>query len=177
MRIKLVFMILIFSRLFIGDGQCGEVFDYKNLEGLQKVNERITIESKLSGDEPFNLEETKIKQIIFKKLDKLKIQIDKANESDASFNVNIEGVTTGGGGARFSIQIAILSRISSPFKPENKIFSIIWSKEKTDEQTMSYNREKKKVVLVKGKLNERVYATIEKIMNAFQYDYKMANTK
>lgn len=177
MRIKLVFMILIFSRLFIGDGQCGEVLDYKNLEGLQKVNERITVESKLSGDEPFNLEETIIKQIIFKKVDELKIQIDKTNESNSRFNVNIEGVTTGGGGARFTIQINILSRISSPFKPENKIFSIIWNKEKREEQVMSYDKEKKKVVSVKGKLNERVYVTIEEIMNAFQYDYKRANTK
>lgn len=177
MRIRLAFVILLLFGLLIDLSESKEIFDYKNLEGLQKVNEIMTVEIRVSGDEPFNLEETKIKDIIKKELREAKIQIDNANNSNATFVINIDGESTGGGGATFTIKLTLLSRVFSPFKQENKISAIIWSTEKHEEQVQSYDREKKKIITIRGKLNERVYLAVKEIMNKFQNDYKKANLK
>lgn len=177
MRIRLAFVILFLFGLFVEFSESRDIFDYKNLEGLQKVNEIITVEIGVSGEEPFNLDETKIKDIIRKKLREDKIQIDATNKANATFIIKIGGESTGGGGAKVTIKLILLSRISSPFKQENKISAIVWSTEKHEEQLMSFDQEKRKIIKIKGKLNERVYSIVEELMSRFQNDYKTANIK
>lgn len=177
MRIRLSFVILLLFGLLVDLSESKEIFDYKNLEGLQKVNEIITVEIRVSGEEPFNLDETQIKDIVRNKLREAKIQFDGANKANASLIINIEGESTGGGGAKITTKLLLSSRLSSPFKQENKISIIVWGTEKHEEQLMSFDPEKRKLNKIKGKLNERVYSTVEELMSRFQNDFKKANLK
>ena len=177
MRLRLAFVMLFLFGLFVEPVASEEILDYKNLEGLQKVNEIMTVGIRVSGTEPFDIEETKIRDIVRNKLREAKIQIDKTNKANANFIINIKGETTGGGGARFTIRLTLHSRVSSPFKQDNKISAIIWSTENHEEQVMSYDPDKKKLIKIKGNLNDRVYSAVEEIMNMFQNDFKKATLK
>ncbi len=177
MRMRILLGIAFVFGLLIGLAESKDILDQKNLEGLQKVNEVMTVEVRLSGDEPFDLEETKIKDILRKKLGEVKVQIDTANKANANLLIKIEGESMGGGGARIVTNLILFSRVASPFKRDNNIPAIIWSAENREEQVMSYDPEKKRLTKIKGKLNERVYGAIEAIMTKFQSDYKKANPK
>jgi hypothetical protein len=171
MKTKLV---LFFFLLSFGQYQLceGKDFDYTNLEGLKSVNEVIRVEINVAGDEPFNLNETKIKEIITNKLRDAKIQVDHTNKANANLVTSIDGETTGGGGARFIVRLSLFSRVISPFKQESKISAIIWSTEIHDEQVMKYDPEKQQLKKVKGDLNNRVYSVIEEAMHKFKSDLK-----
>ena len=61
MRLRLAFVMLFLFGLFVEPVASEEILDYKNLEGLQKVNEIMTVGIRVSGTEPFDIEETKIR--------------------------------------------------------------------------------------------------------------------
>jgi hypothetical protein len=175
MNLKFVLLLSTFLCFFTGNGQCKDILDYKNLEGLQTINERITIEINVSGDEPFNLDESKIRDVIKKRLRDINIKFD--NESNTHLFLKIDGETTGGGGSKQTIKLSLLSLISSPFKNENKISVILWFTEIHKSDVMTYDPEKQRIINVNGPINERMYITIEEMLNKFQQDYKNSNKK
>jgi hypothetical protein len=177
MRVKTALLMVFLLGLLIDASGAKDVFDHRNLQGLQKVNEIIVVDVRVSGDEPFDLEESKVKDIVIRKLREAKIQIDSTNKANANIMVKIQGETTGGGGARLVTDLILFSRVSSPFGQENNIPVVVWNTETHDEQVMSYDPEKKKLVKVRGKLNERAYAAVEAVMTKFQADHKKAKLK
>jgi len=161
MNVKFVFLMAILLCFLTVNGQCKDILDYKNLEGLKTINERITIEINVSADESFNLDEGKIRDVIKKKLRDMKLQIN--GKSNNSLFLNIDGKTTGGGGSQHTIKLSLLSRIPSPFKTENKIQTILWFTERHESNVMRFDPDKKKIVNVKGSINSRVYGTVDDI--------------
>jgi hypothetical protein len=164
-----------FFAMLIGIAEGRDITSYQNLEGLRKVSKAILTDLSLTGSEPVDLDQHRITNIILARLQSLKIDTNESKIVNATINVTINGVTTGGGGGDITVQLSLTSRITSPYKHDNKISVIIWTREKHDKQAMTFDAEKKKMVNVKVSVNERIYSAVEELMGIFQEDYKKAN--
>jgi hypothetical protein len=173
MRLVSIFQIL-FLCLIYGNIEAKEIVGYKNLQGIDRINERITFDIHVTGDEPFDIDETKLIDIIKSNLKKSAIEIDNTNNANANIAVELNGETTGGGGARIAGELILYSQVASPFDDNIKIPAIIWRTKIFHEQVMAYNPKIKKLSKVEGPINERVYRSVNEAMAVFQKEYKMA---
>lgn len=177
MKTFMPYVFIYFFVMLTGVVEGKDITSYQNLKGLQKISKTIPMDLSLTGSEPLNLDEGQIRKIIFASLRSLKIGTDDSPDVNASINVTVSGVTTGGGGADITVTLSLMSRVTSPYKEDHVISAIIWAREKHDKQAMTFDAEKKKMVNVKVSVNERIYSAVEELMGLFQEDYKKANTK
>jgi hypothetical protein len=148
-----------------------------NLAGITKVHEKISVVLNLKGAEEFGVDPDRIKAAVRKKLKSAGVATDGAGIGTPMVTASVVGEATGGGGARYVVELVVKATIPSPFTQNRSVQAIFWRGVASGEDMMRYDPASKDLVKPTGPLDERVYASVEEVALHLASDFKKANVR
>lgn len=145
-----------------------------NLSGVKQLQERIDVSLNLKGADEFGVEANEVIKIVRSTLNSCGISTASEGYEIPSVHVEITGESTGGGGAKFNVEIAIHALLPSPFADERSIDAIIWRYSASGDHLMRYDPASKGMVSPSGTINSRVYDAVHAVTSRLVTDAKIA---
>jgi hypothetical protein len=149
---------------------------WDNLVGIKNLDKQFTVHLDLQGAEEFDLSANRVQQILVRRFEDAKLVGTGATLKPRA-DVFISGYPTGGGGGSWTVEMTLTASVSSPFAKDHKIQAIVWRAQKSDQQIMSYDPDKKKVQHPVTALSKRVETTVSEVAELLIQDLKKANLK
>lgn len=145
-----------------------------NLSGVWQVQERIDVSLSLKGADEFGVESSEVIKIVRAAIIQSGIAFVKGDIGTPSIHVDITGVSAGGGGAEFLVEMVINASIPSPFATDRSIEAIIWRASAAGRHLMRYDPVAKGMVKPIGAIKDRIYDAIREVTTRFATDAKIA---
>jgi hypothetical protein len=154
-----------------------ELTPSSNLAGITKVHEKISVILNLKGAEEFRLDPNRIKGAVRKTLNSAGVATDGSGIGTPMVTASVVGEVTGGGGARYVVELVVKATIPSPFAQNRSVEAIFWRGVASGEDMMRYDPASKELVKPTGPLDERVYASVQEVALHLAGDFKKANVR
>jgi hypothetical protein len=148
-----------------------------NLAGITKVHENISVALALKGADQFRVDPQKITVFLRDALSSAGIGTNGSGIGTPMVDVSISGESTGGGGARYNVEVSVRARTLSPFAKDRSVEAIFWRGVASAEEFESYDPASKGFVKPSGPINERVYASVREVAGRLAADLKKANAR
>lgn len=146
-----------------------------NLVGITKVHENISVALNLKGADEFRVDSQKITVFLRDALNSVGIGTNGSGIGTPMVGVSISGESTGGGGARYTVEVFVWATTSSPFAKNRSVEAIFWRGVTSGEEVQRYDRASKGFIKPSGPINERVYASVREVAARLAADLKKAN--
>lgn len=147
----------------------------ENLVGINKVHEKISVSLSLKGAEEFRVDPDEVKKIVRSALSSVGVATNGSGLSVPMVSASIAGESTGGGGARYTVELFVRATIPSPFAQNRSVKAIFWHTVASGEETMRYDPAAMGLVKPNGPINERVYASVREVAARLAAELKKAN--
>jgi hypothetical protein len=144
------------------------------LVGISEVHDKITVDIDIKGAEEFRIDAEKVKKIFLGMLKTVDIATTASGSKLPMFKTSISGEATGGGGAKFTVEVNIVLSIPSPFAENRSINVILWRGSRSREEIMRYDPIAKDFVKPSGPINDRVYEVVRELASQLAADFKKA---
>jgi hypothetical protein len=148
-----------------------------NLVGITKVHEKISVALNLKGADEFRIDSQKITGLLRDALSAVGIGTNGSGLGSPMVGVSISGVSTGGGGARYTVEVFVWATTSSPFAKNRSVEAIFWRGVESGEEIERYDPASGSFIKPTGPINERVYAFVREIAARLAADLKKANAR
>jgi hypothetical protein len=146
-----------------------------NLAGITNVHEKISVGLNLKGADEFRLDSQKITAILRDALSTAGIGTNGSGTGTPMVSVGISGETTGGGGARYTVELSVRATTPSPFTRNRSVEAIFWRGVAAGEEVERYDATSKGFIKPTGPINERVYTSVREVAARLAIDLKKAN--
>ena len=146
-----------------------------NLTGIDKVHEKIAVSFNLKGAEEFRLDPEEIKKILRNALGSVGVVTNGSGLGVPMVGASVVGESTGGGGARYIVEVFVRATIRSPFAKNRSVEAIFWRDIASGEETMRYDPASKDLVKPRGPISERVYSSVRDVASHLASELKKAN--
>jgi hypothetical protein len=146
-----------------------------NLVGITKVHENISGALNLKGADEFQVDSQKITVLLRDALNSVGIATNGSGLGTPMVGVSISGESTGGGGARYTVEVFVRATTSSPFAKNRSVEAIFWRGVSSGEEMQRYDPVSKSFIKPSGPINERVYASVREVAARLAADLKKAN--
>jgi len=146
-----------------------------NLVGITRVHENISVALHLKGADEFRVDSQKITVFLRDALGSVGIGTNGSGLGTPMVGVSISGESTGGGGARYTVEVFIRATTSSPFARNRSVDAIFWRGVASGEEVQRYDPASKGFIRPSGPINERVYASVREVAARLAADLKRAN--
>ena len=170
-RLLVLFTLLLLGAVALAD----DTIPSTNLAGIMKVHEKLSVSLNLKGAEEFRVDPEKVKSAIRKALTSAGVATDGSGIGVPMVSVSISGQSTGGGGARYTVELIVRATIPSPFTKNRSAEAIFWRSVATSEETMRYDPASKDFVKPGDQIGERVYGSVQEVTSRLASDLKKAN--
>lgn len=146
-----------------------------NLTGIEKLHEKIIVHLNLKGAEEFKVDAEEIRKILRGVLTNAGVDVNGSEVGFPMIGVSIAGESTGGGGARYTIEVYIRANIASPYAKGRSVQIILWYGCVTAEENMRYDTVSKGLIKPTSAINDRVYSSVREVASRLASDFKKAN--
>jgi hypothetical protein len=146
-----------------------------NLVGITKVHENISVALNLKGADEFQVDSQKVTALLREALSSAGIGTNGSGLGTPMVGVSISGESTGGGGARYTVEVFVRATTSSPFAKNRSVEAIFWRGVASGEEMQRYDPASKGFIKPSGPINERVYASVREVASRLAADLKKAN--
>jgi hypothetical protein len=109
-----------------------------NLSEISSVHEKISVALNLKGADEFRLDPQKITAILRDALNAVGVGTNGSGIGTPMVNVGISGESTGGGGARYAVEVFVRATASSPFAKNRNVEAIFWRGVASGEEVERY---------------------------------------
>ena len=150
---------------------------FTNLAGITNVHEKLSVSLNLKGAEEFRVDTEKVRSTVRKALTSAGVGTDGSGIGVPIVSVSIAGQSTGGGGARYTVELIVRATIPSPFTKNHSVEAIFWRSVATSEETMRYDPTSKDFIKPSDQIGERVYGSVQEIASWLESDLKKANAR
>jgi len=154
-----------------------ELTPSSNLAGITKVHEKISVTLNLKGAEEFRVDPDRIRSTVRKALNSAGVATDGSGIGTPMVSASVVGQTTGGGGARYAVELIVKATVPSPFTKNRSVEVIFWRAIASSEETMRYDPAAKDLLKPGGPIDERVYASMQEVASRLAGDFKKANVR
>lgn len=147
-----------------------------NLSGIDKLHEKIIVHLNLKGAEEFKVDADEIRKILRGTLTNADVDVNSSEVGLPMIGASIAGESTGGGGARYTVELYIRATMASPYVKGRSIQIILWYGCVTGEENMRYDPISKGLIKPSSAINDRVYNSVREIASQLASDFKKANS-
>ena len=172
LSLLLIILVLISSTGVFAD----ELTPAWNLSGINKLHEKIIVNLNLKGAEEFNIDADEIRKIIRSTLSIVNVDVNGSETMLPMLGVSISGISSGGGGARYTIEVYVRDTIKSPYAKDRSIQIILWYGVASAEDNLRYDVISKGLVKPTGSIKDRVYNTVRAVASRLSSDFKKARS-
>jgi hypothetical protein len=144
------------------------------LVGISEIHDRIAVNVTLKGAEEFRIDAEEVKKIFLGMLKTSDIATTASSSRLPILKTSITGETTGGGGAKFAVEVNIVLSIPSPFAENRSIDVILWRGSRSREEIMRYDPIAKDFVKPTVPIRDRVYEVVRELASQLAADFKKA---
>lgn len=148
---------------------------FTNLVGITKVHEKMSVSLNIEGAEEFRVDPERVSSIVRKTLISAGVGADGSGIGVPMVSVSIAGQSTGGGGARYTVELIVRATIPSPFTKNRSVEAIFWRAVATSDEMVRYDPESKDFIKPSSQIGERVYGSVQEIASRLESDLKKAN--
>ena len=141
-----------------------------NLVGITKVHENIAVALNLKGADEFQVDSQKITVFLRDALSSVGILTNGSGLGTPMVGVSISGESTGGGGARYTVEVFVRATTLSPFAKDRSVEAIFWRGAASGEEVQRYDPAAKGFIKPNGPINERVYASVREVAGRLAAD-------
>ena len=177
MNIKNAFYLFLLGCIFFSPSNAfsDELTPSWNLSGIDKLHEKIIVHLNLKGAEEFKVDAEEIRKILRGALSNAGVDVNSTEVGFPMIGASIVGESTGGGGARYTVEVFIRANIASPYAKGRSIQIILWYGCVTGEENMRYDSISKGLVKPTSAINDRVYNSVREVASRLASDFKKAN--
>lgn len=177
MTIKITFSLLLFVCIFFSSSSAfsDELTPSWNLTGIDKLHDKIIVNLNLKGAEEFKVDAEEIRKILRSVLANADVNVNGSEVVFPMIGVSIAGESTGGGGARYTVEVYIRASIASPYSKGRSIQIILWYGRVTGEENLRYDTVSKGLIKPTGAIKDRVYNSVRDVASRLASDFKKAN--
>ena len=146
-----------------------------NLVGITNVHEKISVALNLKGADEFRLDSQKITALVRDTLNAAGVGTNGSGIGTPMVSASISGESTGGGGARYTVEVLVRATTPSPFAKNRSVEAIFWRGIASGEEVERYDPASKSFIKPSGPINERVYGSVREVAARLAADLKKAN--
>jgi hypothetical protein len=158
-----LFVVVNLTLGLIGASRADELTPASNLAGIKIVQEKIDVSLNLKGANEFGVDANETVRIIRAALASSGITMIKGDYNTPIVHVSIDGESSGGGGAQFTVEVVVRTLLPSPFLKERTIEAIIWRGTAAGHQLLRFDPAAKELVKPTRSINESVYDTVREV--------------
>jgi hypothetical protein len=170
-------MVLLLAALSVVTAWGDELTPGTNLVGIEKVHEKLAVVLNLRGAEEFRVDPNRIKDVVRKTLNSAGVATNGSGIGVPIVTASVVGEATGGGGARYVVELVVRATIPSPFVKNRSVEAIFWRGTASGEEMIRYDPASKDLVKPASPLDERVYASVQNVALQLAGDFKKANVR
>jgi hypothetical protein len=152
-----------------------ELTPSSNLAGIKKVHEKISVALDLKGADEFRIDAEQIKTRVRKELNAAGLTMDGSGTGLPMVKAIVAGEATGGGGARYLVELVVMANMPSPFIRNRSVNAIVWRGVSSGDEAMRYDPTAKGLLSPRDPINERVYASVQEVASRLAADARRAN--
>jgi hypothetical protein len=151
-----------------------ELTPWTNLAGLKRFSPSVHVMLTLRGAEELGVNAKEVQALVLTELAKEGLVGPKSTDLP-QVQVLISGEGTGGGGASYTVETLVTAYVPSPFGANRTIQAVVWPGIESEQQAMTYDPKRKKIIKPPGAPKHRIRATVLEVVRSLIGDVAKAN--